>query len=106
MKNNILIEEIRRINSLISINNSSDLIKESVGPGKGIFDEVIPGGAKTLDNMSKLSKTYDDLFDYSKRMSDLVPSKNIDDFIDLVGKQYNTKTVTPDIEKRINGSGG
>jgi hypothetical protein len=99
MKNNILTEEIRRINSLISINNSSDLIKESVGPGKGIFDEVIPGGAKTLDNMSKLSKTYDDLFDYSKRMSDLVPSKNIDDFIDLVGKQYNTKTVTPDMLK-------
>ena len=99
MKNNILTEEIRRINSLISINNSSDLIKESVGPGKGIFDEVIPGGAKTLDNMSKLSKTYDDLFDYSKRMSDLVPSKNIDDFIDLVGKQYNTKTVAPDMLK-------
>jgi hypothetical protein len=68
-----------------------EIIKESIGPGDGIFDEVIPGGTKTLDNMYALSKTYDDLFNYSERMSSIAPSKSIDDFIGEVAK-YNKVT--------------
>ena len=101
----IILEELGRIRELMGFNDNSTLnINEAVGPGgpgKGIFDEVIPGGAKTLDNLGALGKTYDDLFTYSSRMSNLVPSKNIDDFIDLVGRQNNTtkNLVTKDMLK-------
>jgi hypothetical protein len=96
----IVLEEMDRMMTLMGLKeNSISTINESVGPGKGIFDEVIPGGTKTLDNLGALGKTYDDLFTYSSRMSELVPSKNIDDFIALVSKQNDDVTVTPEMLK-------
>jgi hypothetical protein len=100
----IILEELGRIRELMGFNDNSTLnINEAVapgGPGRGIFDDVIPGGSKTFDNLTALGKTYDDLFTYSRRMSNLVPSKNIDDFIDLVGRQNNNPAiVTPQMIK-------
>lgn len=92
----IILEELGRIRELMGLNEGSILnINEAVGPGNGIYDEIIPGGSKTFDNLSALGKTYDDLFTYSNRMANLVPSKSLDDFIDLVAKQNNTTTPTP-----------
>lgn len=96
----IVLEEMFRMKTLMGLKENSIIsINESVGPGKGIFDEIMPGGSKTLDNLTSLGKTYDDLFTYSNRMSDLVPSKSIDDFIDLVSKQNNDAPVTPEMLK-------
>ena len=84
------------------INEISRLtINEAMGPGDKLIDEIIPGGAKTMDNLSKLGKTVDDLFAYSTRMSELAPSKSFDDFLAVVSKQNNNQEVTADMVKRF-----
>jgi hypothetical protein len=84
------------------INEISRLtINEAMGPGDKLIDEIIPGGAKTMDNLSKLGKTVDDLFAYSTRMSELAPSKSFDDFLAVVSKQNNNQEVTAEMVKRF-----
>jgi len=79
------------------LGDAKPLINESMGPGDKIFDEIIPGGAKTMDNLGKLGKTVDDLFAYSARMSELAPTKSFDDFLAVVSKQNNNQEVTADM---------
>jgi hypothetical protein len=83
------------------LGDAKPLINESMGPGDKIFDEIIPGGAKTMDNLGKLGKTVDDLFAYSARMSELAPTKSFDDFLAVVSKQNNNQEVTAEMVKRF-----
>jgi Zn/Cd-binding protein ZinT len=84
------------------INEISRLtINEAMGPGDKLIDEIIPGGAKTMDNLGKLGKVLNDLFSYSARLLELAPSKSFDDFLAVVSKQNNNQEVTADMVKRF-----
>ena len=104
----IILEELGRMREIMGLNEISksriNLIKRLISEGdgtKGIIDEIIPGGAKTMDNLGKLAKTVDDLFVYSTRLSELAPSKSFDDFLAVVSKQNNNQDVTADMVRRF-----
>jgi len=100
----IILEELGRMRELMGFNGISksriNEIKRLISEGdgtKGIIDEIIPGGAKTMDNLGKLSKTVDDLFTYSTRLSELAPTKSFDDFLAVVSRKNNNQEVTADM---------
>jgi hypothetical protein len=104
----IILEELGRMREIMGLNEISksrmNAIKRLISEGdgtKGIIDEIIPGGAKTMDNLGKLAKTVDDLFVYSTRLSELAPSKSFDDFLAVVSKQNNNQDVTADMVRRF-----
>jgi hypothetical protein len=100
----IILEELGRMREIMGINEISksrmNEIKRLISEGdgtKGLIDEVIPGGVKTMDNLGKLTKTVDDLFTYSARLSEYAPTKSFDDFLAVVSKKNNNQEVTADM---------